>query len=149
RAVAAGQNNLASLRTGFADFRSDLTAEDGALSRQRMALAADLRREREALVTAFQQEREAVVGAIHQEGTLVLTQTAAIGQRAPDQVRRGLVALADVAAPRLVDQAARGIRDVAATIIWAGALMIVIVLGLPFAAGLVLGRLLGARRQTG
>lgn len=148
RAVVAGQDSLAVMRTGFADFRSDLTSEDGALNRQRMALAADLRHEREALVTTMQREREAVLGAIREERAAVLSQTDAISQRLADNVMNRLTALADVSAPRLVDQAARSIRDVARAALWVGALALVIVLGLPFGAGLLLGRMLGARRQA-
>jgi hypothetical protein len=119
-----------------------------AVAAQRVALSADLRREREALTSAVREEREAILGAIRDERAVVLTQTDAIAQRLADQVMTRLAALADTAAPRLVDQAVRGARDVARTALWAGALLVVAILGLPLAAGLAVGRLLGSRCQA-
>jgi hypothetical protein len=148
RAIGVAQENVTVMRTAFADFRADLASDDGALNRQRMAMAADLRREREALVLTIQQERDAILGAIREERAVVLSQTDAISQRLADHVMNRLTELADLTAPRLIDQAARSIRDVARTALWLGALLLLLVFGLPFAAGLVLGKFIQARRRA-
>jgi hypothetical protein len=137
RAVGVAQDNVAVLRTALVDLQADLARDDGVLNRQREALFAELRREREAIVATLQHERAAILGQID-----------VIGQRLADQASRKVTELADVAAPRLVDRVAERAREVASTAAWLGVLVFLVICGLPFAAGVLVGRLMRSRGRA-
>jgi hypothetical protein len=130
RAVGLAKDNATAFRTTLADLQADLVKDDGVLARQRAALFEDLRR-----------EREAIVAALHQERAAVLTQLDTMSGKLLDQASRMVTNLAEVEAPKLIDRASQRAHELAGTALWMGILLFLVIVGLPFASGVLVGRL--------
>jgi hypothetical protein len=135
-AVAATEATTVALRTAVTDLRMDLTRDGGILDRQRAAIFREIRQEREAIVTTLQQER-----------AVILAQMDAMSQRLADQASQKVTEVTEVAAPRLLDHAVEKIRGLIPAVVGLGALLFLVVCGLPFAAGVLVGRLTRGRAR--
>jgi len=112
RAIGVAENNATAFRAAVADLKADLAREDGVLNTQRKAFMED-----------FRAERASVTGAIQQERAEILKQ-------------------ADVLSAKLLDQAARKVTDLVQTTLGLLIVLVLVLLGLPFGAGVLVGRLM-------
>ncbi len=136
RAVGVAEENATAFRMTLADLQADLGKDNGVLAKQRLALFEELRREREAIVATLRQERAAI-----------LSQLDAMSGKLVDQASLTVTKLAEVEAPKLIDRASQRARELAGTAVWMGLLLFLVVLGLPFASGVLVGRLWRARAR--
>jgi hypothetical protein len=137
RAVGVAEENATAFRTTVADLQADLAKDDGVLARQRVALFAELRR-----------EREAIVATLHQERAEILSQLDAMSGKLVDQASQTVTKLAEVEAPKLIDRASQRAHELAGTALWIGLLLVLVIVGLPFASGVLVGRLWRARARS-
>jgi hypothetical protein len=128
-AVVTTEASTEALRTAVADLRLDLTRDGGILDRQRAAIFKELRQEREAIVTTLQHER-----------SIILAEMEAMSQRLADQASKKMTEITDVSAPRLLDHVIEKVRALIPAVVGLGVLLFLVVCGLPFAAGVLVGR---------
>ena len=137
RAVGLAEENATVFRTTLADLQADLARDDGVLARQRSALFEELRR-----------EREAIVATLHQERAAVLSQLDAMSGKLLEQASQAVTTLAEVEAPKLIDRASQRAHELAGTAVWLGILLFLVIVGLPFASGVLVGRLWRTRPRS-
>ena len=112
RAIGVAENNTAAFRAAVADLKADLAREDGVLNTQRKAFMEE-----------FRNERETVTGAIRQERAEILKQV-------------------DALSAKLLDQAAGKVTDLVQTALGLIIVLVLVMWGLPFGAGVFVGRLM-------
>ena len=112
RFVAIAKDNTATVKAGIADFQADLKNEDGVFNRQRKAFGEDFSRERAAITEAIGKERAAALKDL------------------------------DAMAKKAIDQTSEKIKDVVSGTLWLLILFVLVLWGLPFGAGVLVGRLM-------
>ena len=115
RLVAAVEQGPVLLSAKITEMEADLTKPDGALTQQRDAVVGELRKEREAITEALSKERAAAMKDLN----LYTTQA--------------------------IQEVGTELRALVTGAILGGALLILILLGLPFGAGYLVGRVMGRR----
>jgi chromosome segregation ATPase len=112
RAIEVADNNTAAFRAAVVGLKDDLAQEHGVLNTQRKAFMED-----------FRKEREAVFGELQQERAEILKQV-------------------DVLSAKLLDQAARKVADLIQNALGLLIVLVLVLWGLPFGAGVFVGRLM-------
>jgi len=111
-AVAVAEKNAAAFRKAVADLKADLGKDDGVLNTQRKAFMED-----------FRKEREVVAGEIRQERAEIMKQV-------------------DALSGKLLDQAARKVTELVENALGLLIVLVLVLWGLPFGAGVFVGRLM-------
>jgi len=117
RLVKAAEQGPALLAAKITDMQAELTKADGFLTVQRDAIVGELKKEREAITQAISQERAAAMKDLDSYTTKALHELSA------------------------------QLTPIIATLTFGGALLLLVILGLPFAAGYIVGRLTRSKRQ--
>lgn len=118
RLVAVVEQAPLLLSAKITEMEADLTKSDGALSQQRDAVVGELRKERAAITEAISKERAAAMKDLNAYTT------------------------------QAIQEAGTQLRSLVAGAILGGALLILILLGLPFGAGYLVGRVMGRRPSS-
>lgn len=112
RAVAVAQEGTAAFRAALADLQADLAKEDGVVNQQRKAIVED-----------FGKERAAIAETIRQERTATLKELDGITKKA-------------------IDQTSEKIKEVVNGALGVLILFVLVLWGLPFGAGFLVGRMM-------
>ena len=111
-AVAVADKNASAFRGAVADLKADLARDDGVLNTQRKAFMEDFRQERETVTVALRQERAEIMKQV------------------------------DALSAKLLDQAARKVTELVETALGLLIVLVLVLWGLPFGAGIFVGRLM-------